>query len=276
MSLNATTVRDWSLSSRNFLITGGTKGIGLAIVHSVLQHDAEGVLFCARGDGNDILTLLQSQYPHKATKIHYCSCDISTQSGRDALIHTASTLFDHKLDGLVNNVGMNIRKSITNQTQDEYENIIKVNIDSTYHLCKGFKDMLTCAARERGSASLINMASAAGIQSSGTGSAYGISKAAIIHLSKTLACEWATHNIRVNAVAPWMTMTPMLEEAIQSDPTQLDKVKEWTPMHRLATVQDVANPVVFLLMPCSNYITGQCIAVDGGLTAQGFKGPCCD
>jgi Tropinone reductase 1 len=103
-----------------------------------------------------------------------------------------------------------------------------------------------------------------------------MSKAAVIHFSKTLACEWATHNIKVNAVAPWVTMTPMLEAAVQSDPTQLDKVKQWTPMQRLATAQDVANPVIFLLMSCSSYVTGQCIAVDGGLTAQGFHGPCCD
>jgi Tropinone reductase 1 len=268
--------KDWNLSSRVYLVTGGTKGIGLAVVQSILAHDADSVLLCARGDGTETLTLLQSQYPHKSNQIHYCSCDISTKSGRDTLVNTATTLFGDKLDGLVNNVGVNIRKNITNQTEDEYENIMKVNVDSTYFLCKLFKPMLMNAAKERGSASVINVASAAGIQSSGTGSAYGMSKAAVIHLSKTLACEWAANNIRVNAVAPWMTMTPMLEEAIKSDPTQLDKVQSWTPMHRLATVQDIANPVIFLLMPCSSYITGQCIAVDGGLTAQGFSGPCCD
>ena len=71
-----------------------------------------------------------------------------------------------------------------------------------------------------------------------------------------------------------MTMTPMLEDAVKANPTQLDKVYEWTPMHRLASPEEIANPIIFLLMPCSSYVTGQCIGVDGGLTAQGFDGPC--
>jgi len=69
-------------------------------------------------------------------------------------------------------------------------------------------------------------------------------------------------------------MTPMLQEAIKVNPTQLDKVKQWTPMHRLGTPDEIAAPIVFLSMPCSSYITGQILGVDGGLTAQGFDGPC--
>jgi Tropinone reductase 1 len=86
--------------------------------------------------------------------------------------------------------------------------------------------------------------------------------------------EWAARKIRVNAVTPWMAMTPMLEDAVKRNPSQLDKVEAWTPMHRLATAEEVANPIVFLCLPASGYITGQCIGVDGGLTAQGFDGPC--
>ena len=69
-------------------------------------------------------------------------------------------------------------------------------------------------------------------------------------------------------------MTPLLEEAIQSNPSQLDKVQAWTPMHRLAQPEEIAAPVCFLLLPASSYITGQVLGVDGGLTAQGFAGPC--
>lgn len=96
----------------------------------------------------------------------------------------------------------------------------------------------------------------------------------MIQLTKILACEWAQYNIRVNAVAPWMTMTPMLEMAVQDDPSALDKVVNRTPIGRLSSAEEVAGPVVFLCMPASSYITGQCLSIDGGLSAQGFDGPC--
>lgn len=71
-------------------------------------------------------------------------------------------------------------------------------------------------------------------------------------------------------------MTPMLEEAVATNPSQLDKVKAWTPLGRLATAEEIADPIVFLCMPASSYITGQVIGIDGGLTAQGFNGPTCE
>ena len=119
---------------------------------------------------------------------------------------------------------------------------------------------------------------------------YGASKAAVIQLTRSLACEFANDGIRVNSVAPWMTMTPMLQEALAGvgskpdgdggmsgaiDKSDLNRVKQWTPMGRLATPEEVAGPISFLCMDASSYITGQCLSVDGGLTAQGYDGPCC-
>ena len=101
-----------------------------------------------------------------------------------------------------------------------------------------------------------------------------MTKAAMTHMSETLACEWAAYGIRVNCVAPWMAMTPLLEAAVAKDPTQLDAVKEATPMGCLGAPEDTAGAVAFLCMPAAKYITGQVLAVDGGLAAQGFKGPC--
>lgn len=162
-----------------------------------------------------------------------------------------------------------MRKSVTEQTEEEYQTIMRTNVDSAYFLSKLFLPLF-----DKGGATIVNVSSAAGVQSSGTGAVYGMSKAAVNHLTKTLACEWATKNIRVNAVTPWMTMTPMLQDAVKNNPSQLDKVQAWTPMHRLADPDEVADPIVFLCMPASSYITGQVLGVDGGLTAQGFDGPC--
>jgi tropinone reductase I len=169
---------------------------------------------------------------------------------------------------------MNVRRSILEQVEDEYHQIMATNLDSAYFLCRLFYDLLEKGAEAAGGAAVVNVSSAAGIQSSGTGIAYAASKAAMNQLTRGLACEWATKGIRVNAVAPWMTMTPMLQAAVKNDPTALQKVEEWTPVHRLGTPEEVASPIVFLCMPASSYITGQVLGVDGGLTAQGFRGPC--
>lgn len=236
-------------------------------MRALLTHGAAGVLFCSRDNVHDLLTELRDEFS-KASVAHVV-CDLSTNEGREILVERAKNIFPGSLHGLVNNVGLNIRKTVLDQSEEDYHNIMKTNVDAAFFLCRMFRDLFV-----KDGATIVNVSSAAGVQSSGTGAAYGMSKAALNHFTRCLACEWAAHNIRVNAVTPWMTMTPMLEDAVKKNPTQLDKVKEWTPMHRLATAEEVAAPIIFFCLGASSYITGQCLGVDGGLTAQGFDGPC--
>eukprot|EP00527_Entomoneis_sp_CCMP2396_P002536 CAMPEP_0198137682 /NCGR_PEP_ID=MMETSP1443-20131203/1149_1 /TAXON_ID=186043 /ORGANISM="Entomoneis sp., Strain CCMP2396" /LENGTH=270 /DNA_ID=CAMNT_0043799191 /DNA_START=58 /DNA_END=870 /DNA_ORIENTATION=- len=262
----------WSLAGRNYLVSGGSNGIGLATVKGLLDAGAETVIFCSRKPVDELLTSLKSSYPN-ATIVHVM-CDIATEEGRQALYDGTKDCVN-VLHGLVNNVGINIRKPLTEQTTEEFHMIMRTNVDSAYFLSIKMLDLFFNNAKSGGgSATIVNVSSAAGVQSSGTGAAYGMSKAAMNQMTRNMACEWAKRNIRVNAVTPWMTMTPMLEEAVKANPTQLDKVKMWTPMHRLGAADEIAAPIVFLSMPCSSYITGQILGVDGGLTAQGFDGPC--
>jgi Tropinone reductase 1 len=267
MASTSTPNPGWSLETRNYVVTGGAKGIGLATVRALLTHGSSGVLFCSRDNVHDLLTELRDEFP-KAT-IEHVVADVSNKEGREVLVEKCKHVFPGGLHGLVNNVGLNIRKTVIEQTEEEYHNILKTNVESAYFLCRMFYSQFV-----KDGATIVNVSSAAGVQSSGTGAAYGMSKAALNQFTRILACEWASDKIRVNAVTPWMTMTPMLEEAVRKNPTQLDKVKAWTPMHRLATAEEVAAPIVFFCLPASSYITGQCLGVDGGLTAQGFDGPC--
>lgn len=266
--------KDWSLGDRSFLVTGGTKGIGLGVAKSLCAHGAAAVIICSRNEGEceSVASDLRKEFP--STKVVGVGCDVSAEDGRGKLIAAVDACCDGSLDGLVNNVGVNIRKDIVEQTAEEYNLMMRTNVDAAYFICKGLKSALAKAAEKRGSAAVVNVTSAAGVGSTGTGAVYGMGKAAMIQLSKILACEWAKLNIRVNSVAPWMTMTPMLQDAIKDNPSQLDKVKEWTPMHRLPSVEEVAGPITFFLMPSSRYVTGQIISVDGGLSAQAFDGPC--
>ena len=175
------------------------------------------------------------------------------------MLEAAKAGFGGKIQGLVNNVGTNIRKPVLEQTEEEYHTMMRTNVDAAYFLCRLFSDLFD----EQG-ATIVNVSSAAGVQSSGTGAVYGMTKAAVNQFTKILACEWASRKIRVNAITPWMTMTPMLEEAVKKNPSQLDKVKAWTPMHRLASPAEIAGPIVFLCLPASSYVTGQVLGVDGG------------
>ena len=272
----------WSLASRQFVVTGGTKGIGYEVVRSLLSLGCDCVVICARtqNDVDSTVARLQEEFPPQNganARVKGVVCDVSTEKGRSHLVAEVGRVYENKLDGLINNVGTNVRKPVSEQTEEEYHRIMKTNVDSTYFLCKAFETMLKNASSttsRKGGATVVNVASAAGVQSSGTGAAYGLSKAAVIQFTKILACEWAKYNIRCNAVAPWMTMTPLLEEALRDDSPCLDKVKVWTPLGRLSTADEVAAPVAFLCLPCSSYITGQCLGIDGGLSAQGFDGPC--
>jgi len=146
---------------------------------------------------------------------------------------------------------------------------MSTNIDSCFFL---LKELFPLLKETKGC--VVNIASIAGIRSSGTGSIYAATKGAMIQLTRALACEWGGHGIRVNCVCPWMTFTPLLKEAVKNDPSQIKEAASWTPLKRLAEPEESGAAVAFLCLPASSYVTGQVLAVDGGLSAQGFQGPC--
>ncbi len=193
----------WTLGGRSFVVTGGSNGIGLATVKALLANGASGILFCSRRHCDELLVSLREDFPER--NILHVICDVCTEDGRETLHAAANANFGGTIHGLVNNVGINVRKKITEQTPEEYHSIMKTNVDSAYFLCRLFADLLVDGS------TIVNVSSAAGVQSSGTGAVYGMSKAAMNQFTKVLACEWASRNIRVNSVAPWMTMTPMLQ-----------------------------------------------------------------
>lgn len=250
----------WTLCGKLALVTGGTKGIGLSIVKEFLELGAS-VITVSRTE-NDLKEL--NTLVKKPDKLHTFKADISKHPDRSKLIRFVQNKWPY-LDILVNNVATNIRKPVTDYSQVEYDKIMSTNLHSIFDLCKIAFPLLKLSQQ----GNVINISSVAGLTYLRTGAIYAMTKAAIIQLTKNLAGEWASDNIRVNAVAPWYIKTP-LAESVLKDPEYLNDVLFRTPMNKIGNPEDVAGAVTFLCMPASAYITGHCINVDGGFMIKGF------
>lgn len=177
-----------------------------------------------------------------------------------------SECFQGRLDALINNVGTNIRKPTLTYTEEDYDTIMSTNLESSYVLCQLFHPLLKAGGR---SCIVFNSSVAGGPTSMKSGTLYAMTKAALNQLTKNLACEWARDGIRVNAVAPWYTHTPLTEKLLQ-DPQVMADVVARTPMRRVGEASEVAAPMAFLCSEAAGFLTGQILAVDGGYSVMGF------
>ncbi|KAL1827523.1 hypothetical protein DCAR_0206676 [Daucus carota subsp. sativus] len=252
----------WSLDGMTALVTGGTRGIGHAIVEELAGLGAK-VYTCARNEAE--LNKCLVGWKDEGFAVMGSVCDVSNRVDRAKLIGNVSDAFDGSLNILVNNVGTNIRKPVAEITSEDFSTLMATNFESVFHVSQLAYPLLKASK----AGSIVFTSSVSGFVSLKSMSVQGATKGAINQLTKNLACEWAKDNIRSNAVAPWYIKTSMVEQVLDNK-EYMEEVLSCTPLGRLGDPTEVSSLVAFLCLPASSYITGQIICVDGGMTISGF------
>jgi len=247
----------WNLKDKTALVTGGTKGIGRATVLEFLNLGAK-VLFTARNESD--IQQFEKELKDQNFQATGLVSDVSIAEDRQAVTDWISEHWK-KLDILVNNAGVNIRKKAMDYSEEELQKILSINLYAPFELSRTLQPLL----KKSENATVINVASVAGTQDVGTGTPYAMAKAGLLQQTRSLAVEWAKEGIRVNAVSPWFTKTP-LTEGLLGESDRMRPIIERTPLKRVATAAEMASIISFLAMEKSSYITGQNIIADGGMS----------
>lgn len=253
--------RRWGLKGKVALVTGGTRGIGRAIVSDLLDKGAE--VFVLARNRREVERQVAS-WRRRKLKAHGVIADVSVAGERETAVESVRRIRG-RLDILVNNVGMNVRKKVLLYSRGEYEKIVATNLTSAFEMCRLAHPLLKAG----GGGVIVNVASVAGVTVLRDMALYGMTKAALMQLTRSLAVEWAPDRIRVNAVAPWYVRTSLTETVLLKR-AYLAEVLRRTPMHRLCEPEEAAAAVCFLCLPASSFVNGHCIVVDGGFLANGF------
>lgn len=248
--------------SKRAIVTGGTRGIGRAIVKELAAKSCCGVLFSdvafIYNSCDECAAELEREIGELDTKIYGFKADASSLEDAQKTVDEAI----NKLGGvdiLVNNAGITRDNLLLRMTEKDFDDVIAANLKSVFNYTKAILKPMIKQRYGR----IVNIASVVGLIGNPGQANYVASKAGVIGFTKAMARELASRNITVNAVAPGFIETSMTQKL---DDKQRESLLRNVPLGRMGTPEDVARVVAFLCSPEADYLTGQVIAVDGGMT----------
>jgi len=249
------------LDSKIAIVVGGAGGIGEACSIALGRQGAKVAVASRNLDRlKDTAQKIQSETGTDAVAFQV---DVAEERSVDKLAEQVVNKFGPP-DILVNAQGMTLKRPATDFPVQDWDHLFSVNVRGIMLTCKAFGKLMMEEKRGK----IINLSSVRGIRGTdGENVGYGATKGAVDMITRMLAAEWAPYNINVNAIGPSLVMTEWIKRAVK--PERLKKFLEKCPLKRLGTPEDVAAVCVFLASPEADFITGQILYVDGGLTAVG-------
>ncbi len=247
------------LDNKVALITGGTRGIGIAIARAFGQAGAQ-IFISARSNGSEAEKILREA----GFDVTFIAADLTDPQAPEALVAEVLAKAG-RLDVLVNNAGVAIHGDTADFPDEDWHKLMTLNVDAVFRCCKA----VIPAMRAQGGGAIVNTGSMSGIASNIPQNqvAYNSSKAAVHMMTKSLASELALDGIRVNALAPGYIQTDMSQGGIDN-PEWFAIWKNMTPMQRVGQPEEVATAALFLASPAASYVTGDVLVIDGGYTTR--------
>ena len=251
----------FDLQGRVAIVTGGNGGIGLGMARGLAAAGAR-VVVAARDAAKSRAAV--QDLGARGAEAHAVATDVTDEGSVGGLIDATLARFG-RLDVLVNNAGINIRKPAHELALDEWRRVLDTNLTSAFLCSKAAYP----AFKTAGGGKVINIGSMMSIFGASFAPVYSASKGGIVQLTKSTAVAWAKDNIQVNAVLPGWIDTDLTQNARREVPGLNENILRRTPAGRWGVIDDMAGVAVFLASPASDFVTGAVIPVDGGYSIQG-------